>query len=170
MSAARAAVTMLGATLALAASGCSTIGNVGEFADPVSTAGAGPFRIVDKYETAIDGEPENAVVMVGGDGMSSGVSAGDFLFFAAAEANLVPPERDPSLASHEVDFARFAPRTIRRAASNGRVTAANCRRATTASARCCSASPAIRSCRPTSTRASPPSRCPPSVAPCRPTS
>ncbi len=105
--------------LALVAGGCSTLGNVGEFADPISTAGAGPFRFVDKYETAIDGEPANAIVMVSGDAMSSGVAAGDFLFFAAADANLVAPDRDPTLADHEVDFARFEPRTIRRASSNG---------------------------------------------------
>ncbi len=99
--------------------GCSMLGRETDFADRVSTSGAGPYRLVEAPETALEGVPTDAIVMVGPEAVTSGIGADGFLFYAAAPPKAAPPPRDPSLAPHEIDLARFEPRTIRRAMSNG---------------------------------------------------
>jgi hypothetical protein len=96
---------------------CATLGADADFPDPVQTSGVGPFRLLDAVETGLEGEPVGRVMDATG-ATGGGLFVEGFVFHVHADPLAAPPERDPTLAPYEVDWARFEPRSIRRSAAN----------------------------------------------------
>ncbi len=95
--------------------GCASLGAETAFPDPVQTSGVGPFRPLDATETGVDAEPAGRAQATSG-ASDGGMRAGDFFFSVEAAPLAEPPPRTAGLPAAAVDWARFEPRRISRAA------------------------------------------------------
>lgn len=109
------AVTPMRVVLLASLIGCASLGAETAFPDPVQTSGVGPFRPLDSTETGITAEPVGRVQETTG-ASGGGMRAGDFFFSVESQPLAEPPARTPGLLPTQVDWARFEPRRIARAA------------------------------------------------------
>ncbi|MCA9613712.1 MAG: hypothetical protein H6721_26010 [Sandaracinus sp.] len=99
----------------LLALGCASLGAETAFPDPVQTSGVGPFRPLDTTETGLSADPAGRVQETSG-ASDGGMRAGDFFFSVESAPLADAPGRTSGLPLTAVDWARFEPRRIARAA------------------------------------------------------
>lgn len=92
---------------------CGALGEETPYPAQITNGGAGPYRLATEVETGVTGGVDGQMLI---EGMTTGRAAltANAVFYEAAPISAVPPTRDPTLASWQIDWAQHDARRIYR--------------------------------------------------------